>query len=195
MKKPAFSVCVYCASRAGDNPAFALAAQEVGRWIAQRNGQLVYGGGSTGLMGVLARAALEGGARVVGVIPQGLMEKELGLRECSELLVVETMHERKRIMAQRSDAFLALPGGIGTLDELFEIWTWRQLGYHDRPIGILNTDGYFTVLIEFLRAAVAHELLGSAQMQLVDIDDEPAPLLHRLIASAANRAQAQLDRT
>ena len=123
MAEPAFSVCVYCGSRPGENPAFADAAKAVGRWIGQHGGQLVYGGGRSGLMGTVAEATRLGGGRVVGVIPQALVDKELANRQCDELHIVQTMHERKAMMAERSDAFLALPGGIGTLEELFEVCT------------------------------------------------------------------------
>ena len=140
---PAFSICVYCGSRPGTEPAFAEAAREVGLWIAQNKGQLVYGGGHNGLMGMMADACLQAGGRVVGVIPKALVEKEWAHSGCSELHVVENMHERKSLMAERADAFLAMPGGIGTFEEFFEVWTWRQLGYHDKPVGLLNIQGYY----------------------------------------------------
>ena len=144
MTRPSpLSVCVYCGSRTGASPAFEAAARATGALIGRMGWQLVYGGGRAGLMGAVADAALAHGARVVGVIPESLMHRELGHTGLSELHVVQTMHERKRLMAERSDAFLALPGGIGTLEELFEVWTWRQLGYHDKPVGLLNSDGYY----------------------------------------------------
>ena len=114
----------------GDSPAYAHAAQAVGSWIGQHQGQLIYGGGNNGLMGVVAQATAQAGGRVVGVIPQALVDKEVARLECDELHVVQTMHERKQMMAERADAFLAIPGGIGTLEEFFEVWSWRQLGYH-----------------------------------------------------------------
>ena len=141
------SLCVYCGSRPGDLPAYADAARAVGTEIGRRGWQLVYGGGRAGLMGVVADAALAAGAAVVGVIPQSLMVRELGHAGLTELHVVDTMHQRKTMMAERSDAFLALPGGIGTFEELFEVWTWRQLGYHDQPIGLLNVAGYYDPLL------------------------------------------------
>ena len=128
MAEPAFSVCVYCGSKPGNLPAFAESAKMVGHWIGQHGGQLVYGGGRNGLMGIVANATLAAGGRVVGVIPRALVEKEWAHTECTELHVVETMHERKQMMAQRADVFLTLPGGIGTFEEFFEVWTWRQLG-------------------------------------------------------------------
>src|SRR6185436_11674938 len=133
--KPAFSICVYCGSRPGERPELRAAAQQVGRWIGEHGGQLVYGGGNNGLMGLLADAALAAGARVVGIIPHSMVEREWAKRDCTELHIVDNMHDRKRMMAERADAFLALPGGTGTFEEFFETWTWRQLGYHDKPIG------------------------------------------------------------
>ena len=135
---PTLSLCVYCGSRRGVDTSFAEAARTVGALIGSLGWQLVYGGGRAGLMGEVADAALAAGARVVGVIPRALMTRELGHSHLTELHVVDTMHERKRMMAERSDAFVALPGGIGTLEELFEVWTWRQLGYHDKPVGLLE---------------------------------------------------------
>ena len=137
------SICVYCGSRPGELAAYTDAACEVGTLIGQRGWRLVYGGGRAGLMGVVADAALAAGASVVGVIPESLMDRELGHPGLTELHVVETMHQRKMMMAERSDAFIALPGGIGTFEELFEVWSWRQLGYHDKPLGLLNVAGYY----------------------------------------------------
>src|SRR6185369_11799243 len=142
MHRP-FSVCVYCGSRTGATPSHVEAAREVGRLIGERGWRLVYGGGKVGLMGVVADAAMAAGANVIGVIPQALMQREVGHQGISQLQVVQTMHQRKQAMAERSDAFIALPGGIGTLEELYEVWTWRQIGYHDRPVGLLNTEGYY----------------------------------------------------
>jgi len=181
---PAFSLCVYCGSRRGRDARFAGAAAQVGRWIGAQGGQLVYGGGHDGLMGVLADAALAAGARVVGVIPRSLVEREHAHRGCTELIVVETMHERKRIMAERSGAFLALPGGIGTFEEFFETWTWRQLGYHDKPLGLLNLHGYYEPLLAFLTHGVAHDFMDERHLRLIDIDADWQPLLQRLVAAA-----------
>ncbi|MDR2127977.1 MAG: TIGR00730 family Rossman fold protein, partial [Burkholderiaceae bacterium] len=151
---PAFSLCVYCGSRNGADPTDMALAAQVGRWIAAMGGQLVYGGGRAGLMGAVADAALSGGARVVGVIPKALAERERTHHGCTRLHVVDTMHERKRVMADHSDAFLALPGGIGTFEEFFETWSWRQLGYHDKPLGLLNHRGYYEELLQFMRQCV-----------------------------------------
>ena len=191
--KPAFNVCVYCGSKPGLEPQFAQVAQQVGQWIGQHGGQLVYGGGKAGLMGVVAQATLEAQGRVVGIIPKALMEREMAFTQCQELIVVETMHERKRLMAERSDVFVALPGGIGTLEELFEVWTWRQLGYHDKPIGILNTAGYFNHLLAFLKTSVTQELLSDWQMNLVQIDESPLTLLPDLVQKAGFTPEPHLQ--
>lgn len=184
-----FSICVYCGSRPGARPEFAEAAQAVGRWIGQQGGQLVYGGGRTGLMGLVAESTRKAGGRVVGVIPKALVDKELANPLCDELHVVDTMHERKALMAQRSDAFLALPGGIGTFEELFEIWTWRQLGYHDKPVGLLNAAGYYDTMLEFLRHSVRDGFMGDWQMALIRTGTEPAELLAALRADVPRHAQ------
>jgi len=192
--KPTFSVCVYCGSKPGLEPQFAQMAQLVGQWIGQHGGQLVYGGGKAGLMGVVAQATLKAQGRVVGIIPKALMEREMAFTQCHELVLVETMHERKRLMAERSDVFVALPGGIGTLEELFEVWTWRQLGYHDKPIGILNTVGYFNNLLAFLQTSVTQELLSDGQMNLVQIDESPLTLLPDLVQKAGLTPEPHLQR-
>ena len=184
MAEPAFSVCVYCGSRPGENPAFADAAKTVGSWIGRHGGQLVYGGGRSGLMGVVAEATRLAGGRVVGVIPQALVDKELANRLCDELHIVQTMHERKALMAERSDAFLALPGGIGTFEELFEVWTWRQLGYHDKPLGLLNVAGYYDGLLGFLETSVASGFMGEWQMGLLHASTDAAGLLRTLVQDA-----------
>jgi len=184
MAEPAFSVCVYCGSRPGENPAFAEAATAVGTWIGRHGGQLVYGGGRSGLMGTVAEATRQAGGRVVGVIPQALVDKELANRACDELHIVQTMHERKAMMAERSDAFIALPGGIGTFEELFEVWTWRQLGYHDKPLGLLNVAGYYGGLMGFLNHSVASGFMGEWQMGLLHASADAKGLLCTLVQSA-----------
>ncbi|RYG13651.1 MAG: TIGR00730 family Rossman fold protein [Burkholderiales bacterium] len=182
--KPAFSVCVYCGSRPGQSAVFADTARAVGHWIGGHGGQLVYGGGNNGLMGTVADATLEAGGRVIGVIPKALVEKEWAKTDCTELHVVDTMHTRKQMMAERADTFLALPGGIGTMEELFEVWTWRQLGYHDKPVGLLNVEGYYDSLIAFLRHSVAQGFMNDWLMNLVKIGDAPGPLLTDLVQAA-----------
>ena len=183
--KPTFSLCVYCGSRMGESTAYAHAAQAVGTWIGKHQGQLIYGGGNNGLMGVVAQATAQAGGRVVGVIPQALVDKEVARRECDELFVVQTMHERKQMMAERADAFLAIPGGIGTLEELFEVWSWRQLGYHNKPIGILSVEGYFDGLIGFLSHATERGFIGAAQQQLVQHGSDVDGLLSGLAQEAS----------
>jgi uncharacterized protein (TIGR00730 family) len=187
-----FSLCVYCGSRTGHQPAFADAARRVGTLLGRAGGQLVYGGGHVGLMGVTADATLAAGGRVVGVIPDALMQREVGHGGLSELHVVPTMHLRKQMMAERADAFLALPGGIGTLEELFEVWTWRQIGYHDKPIGLLDVGGYFDPLLAFIDRCVAEGFLEPEQRQVPLVDTDPARLLARL-REAAGRADAPDD--
>jgi uncharacterized protein (TIGR00730 family) len=189
---PAFSICVYCGSRPGTEPAFAEAARQVGLWIAQNKGQLVYGGGHNGLMGMMADACLQAGGRVVGVIPKALVEKEWAHSGCSELHVVDNMHERKRLMAERADAFLAMPGGIGTFEEFFEVWTWRQLGYHDKPVGLLNIKGYYDNLLAFLSTAVRQGFMNAGQMQLISSGTQAESLLKSLVTEAG-LAPGKLD--
>jgi hypothetical protein len=187
--KSAFSICIYCGSRPGEQAAYADAAQAVGQWIGKNGGQLVYGGGRTGLMGLVAESTRAAGGRVVGVIPKALVDKELANPLCDELHVVDTMHERKAMMADRSDAFLALPGGIGTFEELFEIWTWRQLGYHDKPVGILNVAGYYDAMLAFLAHSVREGFMGEWQMDLVRTGVTPADLLQTLREDVPRHAQ------
>ena len=177
---PTTSLCVYCGSRPGERPAYTEAARAVGHAIGECGWQLVYGGGRAGLMGVLADAALEAGAAVVGVIPHSLMDRELGHRKLTELHVVDTMHQRKMMMAERSDAFLALPGGIGTFEELFEVWSWRQLGYHDKPLGLLNVARYYDALLAFLQQSRDHGFMSPLQLDLLHVGSEPLPMLQRL---------------
>jgi len=181
---PALSVCVYCGSRTGDAAEFANAARATGKAIARRGWRLVYGGGRAGLMGSVADAALAAGGEVIGVIPKALMGRELGHDGLAELHVVDTMHERKRLMAERSDAFVALPGGIGTFEELFEVWTWLQLGYHDKPVGLLNAAGYYDPLLAFLDQSVVRGFVPPAQRKLLQVGTDPEALLDRMTALA-----------
>jgi uncharacterized protein (TIGR00730 family) len=177
-----FSVCVYCGSRHGARPAYTAAARALGEAIGARGWQLVYGGGKVGLMGEVADAVLSHGGRVVGVIPESLQALEVGHRSLHELNVVPTMHVRKQMMAERSDAFIALPGGIGTLEELYEVWTWRQLGYHASPIGLLNIDGYYDDLLSFMRHTVAEGFLSPSQNEALLVGSEPEAMLLALAA-------------
>jgi uncharacterized protein (TIGR00730 family) len=184
MDSPSFSLCVYCGSKPGTDPAFTQAAIQVGTWIGQHAGQLVYGGGRNGLMGIVADATLAAGGRVIGVIPRALVEKEWAHTGCSELHIVETMHERKQMMAEKADAFVALPGGIGTFEEFFEVWTWRQLGYHNKPIGLLNTSDYYKPMLNFLDSVVQKEFMGEWQMDLIQAHANLSILLPNLIQAA-----------
>lgn len=184
MNSAALTVCVYCGSRPGASPSFARAAAEVGTLIGQRGWRLVYGGGHVGLMGIAADATLQAGGEVVGVIPRALEQREVGHEGLTELHVVETMHQRKQLMAERSDVFLALPGGIGTMEELFEIWTWRQLGYHGKPLGLLNVAGFYDDLLRFLDRAAHEGFVSPETQELLLVGDSAGALLDRLASAA-----------
>ena len=188
----ALSVAVYCGSRFGDAAAYTQAARALGSLIAERGDSLVYGGGRVGLMGVMADAALAAGGRVIGVIPQALMNREVGHAGLTELHVVQTMHERKQLMAERADAFIALPGGIGTLEELYEVWSWQQLGYHDKPVALLNVEGYYDALLAFMRVSHERGFVSTAQYHALLVDDDAARLLDR-VRDAAAQATARDD--
>lgn len=179
------SLCVYCGARDGVHADFVDAAHRLGHGLGQRGAQLVYGGGRTGLMGVVARAAQAASSRVVGIIPQALVQREVANTACEELIVVPNMHQRKALMAERSQAFIALPGGVGTLEELFEVWTWRQLGYHDKPIGILNIKGYYDPLLEFIHRAQMEGFVSGADKNLVIVENDVDILLNKTIAAMA----------
>jgi uncharacterized protein (TIGR00730 family) len=185
MHPAGLSIAVYCGSRHGVRAAYTDAARTLGRAIGERGWQLVYGGGRVGLMGEVADATLAAGGRVVGVIPESLQRLEVGHTGLTELHVVQTMHQRKQMMAERAQAFIALPGGIGTLEELYEVWTWRQLGYHDQPIGLLNTGGYYDALLRFMDHTVAEGFLSAAQRQTLLVSDDPLNLLDAVVAQAA----------
>ncbi len=170
---------VFCGSNKGSDPEFAVAAASLGKELVRRDIELVFGGGKVGLMGIIANTVLREGGRATGVIPKGLMAREVGHEGLSELLVVRTMHERKATMARLSDGFIALPGGIGTFEELFEIWTWAQLGMHRKPIGALNIGGYYDQLIGFIDNAVRNEFLKPVNRQMLLVDSVPERLLDR----------------
>lgn len=176
------SLCVFCGSSVGNRPEYAAAAAEVGQLLAERNIRLIYGAGDVGLMGVLADAALAKGGEVVGVIPQMLVDRELAHRGLTELRIVSTMHERKALMAELSDAFLALPGGLGTFEELCEALTWSQLGIHAKPCGALNVNGYFDHLAALLDRAVQEGFVSEANRSLLVMTTSAAELLSRLAA-------------
>lgn len=174
-------ICIYCASRLGTEPSFADAARAVGTAMADREVDMVFGGGDVGLMGVVADAVLAGGRHVIGVMPAGLVDDEFPHRAVQDLRVVADMTERKRVMAAEADAFLALPGGIGTLEELFEMLSWAYLGLHDKPIGLLDVDGYFTHLVEFLDHSVRVGLTKPSARALLSVDDDIGALLDGLL--------------
>jgi len=173
------AVCVFCGSRPGARPEYLELAAALGRQLAARSLDLVYGGASVGLMGHMADAALAAGGRVIGVIPRSLVDRELAHRALSELHVVDTLHERKALMAARADAFVALPGGVGTLDELFEIITWRVLGLHAKPIGLLDPGDYFAPLETLLDHMVTEGFLEAQHRQLVVRAASPGEILDR----------------
>lgn len=173
------SVCVYCGSSAGRRPEYAEAARRLGEELVARGLDLVYGGSSVGIMKVVADAVLERGGRVTGVIPEALVRKEIAHRGLTELHVTASMHERKMRMAELSDAFVALPGGIGTLEELFEAWTWGQLGLHAKPCGLLNVAGYWDGLTAFLDHSVAEGFVKEANRSMLVVSADPADLLDR----------------
>ena len=174
------SVCVFCGSNPGNEPVYAAGARAMGAEIARRGLVLVYGGGAVGLMGIVANAALEAGGEVHGVIPRALREKEVGHYGLTRLEVVETMHIRKARMAELSDAFIAMPGGIGTFEELFEIWTWGQLGIHSKPLAFLNVAGFYDPLAAFLDNTVEAGFLKPTHRAMTLTDTEPATLLDRM---------------
>ena len=175
-------VCVFCGSSAGVRPDYAQAARDLAAELSRRRLGLVYGGGGVGIMGVLADAALAAGVEVTGVIPRPLARRELAHRGVSDLRLVDSMHERKATMAGLADGFIALPGGLGTLEEILEILTWAQLGIHSKPVAALNTAGYWHHLIELLGHAVAEQFLRPEYAALLLFADTPAELLERMLA-------------
>ena len=189
------SVCVFCGSNAGASGGYAAATRALARAIAGRGMRLVYGGGSIGLMGVLGEEALAAGGHVIGVTPRRLVEKELVRNSLSELRVVETMQERKSLMAELSDGFIALPGGFGTLDELFEMLTWTQLGYHRKPCALLDVEGYFERLIAFLDHSVEQRFVTAAHRAMLIVERDPDALLDRLAAERPPESSKWMDRS
>jgi hypothetical protein len=175
-------ICVYCGSGAGVQDGYADAARALGRALVERGVGLVFGGGRIGMMGVLARTVLQGGGEAIGVIPKDLMDKGLGLTTATSLRVVETMHARKALMADLSDAFIAMPGGFGTMEEFFEALTWAQLGLHAKPCALLNVKGYFDDLIRFVDHAVQEQFIDPVHRSLLLVDDSPESLLNRLMS-------------
>ena len=177
------SLCVFCGSNGGAQPAYLEAAEAVGRGLAQRGVRVVYGGGKVGMMGAVADAARAAGGEVVGIIPQAIFDLEIGHTGLDDLRVVGSMHERKALMAELSDAFIALPGGIGTLEELFEVYTWAQLGIHAKPLGLIDVAGYYQPLVDFLDHAVQERFLRPQTRTLLAVSESLDDLLARLEAS------------
>lgn len=187
-------VCVFCGSSPGANPRFADLARGLGHQLVERGIGLVYGGGNVGLMGVVADAVLERGGHVIGVIPHALMAREVGHRGLPDLRIVESMHERKALMADLADAFIALPGGIGTLEEFFEVLTWTQLGMHAKPCGLLNVDGFYDHLLAFLDHGVEQRFLRQEHRDMVLVETRPAALLDRFLLYQSPVTAKWIDR-
>jgi uncharacterized protein (TIGR00730 family) len=175
-------LCVFCGSSPGHDPAYAASAAQFGRLLAERGIGLVYGGGRVGLMGKLADAALEAGGEVIGVIPQALLDCEVGHRGLTQLRVVDSMHARKALMGELAEGFVALPGGVGTLEELFEVWTWAQLGIHKKPCGLLDVDGFFAPLVRFLDGLVEKGFIHPEYRAMLVVASTPEELLERFAA-------------
>jgi len=180
VQRPMRSVCVFCGSLPGVRPEYVEAARTLGALLARKGLRLVYGGGHVGLMGHLADAVIDSGGEVTGVIPEHLMRPEVAHQELSELLVVDSMHTRKRTMAERADAFVVLPGGYGTFEEMFEMVTWLQLALHTKPVGLVNVEGYFDHLLAFLRHAAGEGFIRPQHWDLVIVEPTPGVLLERL---------------
>lgn len=187
------SICVFCGSNAGSRPAYVEAAKQMGKLLAGRGIQVVYGGGHVGLMGVVADAALESGGNVVGVIPRALADRELAHGEVTKMHVVDSMHDRKAMMADLSDGFVALPGGYGTFEELCEIITWSQLGIHQKPCGVLNVNGYYDPLLTQFDAAVEEGFMPAEHRRLVLSDDDPESLLDQLSGAEPPPVEKWID--
>jgi uncharacterized protein (TIGR00730 family) len=187
-------ICVFCGSSPGADPVFEAAARCMGRTLAAAGIGLVFGGGSVGLMGAVADAALAAGGDAIGVIPRSLWEREIGYTGLTDLRIVGSMHERKALMADLSDGFIALPGGIGTLEELFEVWTWAQLGVHAKPVDLLNVAGFFDPLLAFLDATVEQRFLRPEHRALVLVEHDPAALLRRFATYVPPDVPKWIDR-
>ncbi|CDY79561.1 Lysine decarboxylase family [Caballeronia glathei] len=174
------AVCVYCGSAPGARPVYAEAAKAFGRALVEADMSLVYGGGRVGLMGLIADEVLANGGRAVGVIPELLLKKEVGHTDLTELHVVPDMHERKKKMADLSDAFVAMPGGVGTFEELFEVYTWAQLGYHQKPVALLDVDGYYDPLLSMLQHTVEEGFMRRAYLDMLQVAADPAAMIDKL---------------
>ncbi|MBD9426761.1 TIGR00730 family Rossman fold protein [Pseudomonas sp. PDM15] len=189
------SVCVFCGASPGARPIYREAAENLGRSLAERGLTLVYGGGAVGLMGVVADAALAAGGEVIGIIPQSLERAEIGHKGLTRLEVVDGMHARKARMAALADAFISLPGGLGTLEEMFEVWTWGQLGYHAKPLGLLEVEGFYARLTDFLDHLVAERFVREPHRAMLQVGESPTELLDRLAAWQPTVAPKWVDRS
>ncbi|GIZ12996.1 TIGR00730 family Rossman fold protein [Pseudomonas sp. NCCP-436] len=189
------SICVFCGASPGANPLYRQAADELGQELARRGLRLIYGGGAVGLMGIVADAALRAGGEVIGIIPQSLERAEIGHRGLTCLEVVDGMHARKARMAELADGFIALPGGLGTLEELFEVWTWGQLGYHAKPLGLLQVNGFFSKLEGFLDHLVAERFVRPQHRDMLQIASSPTDLLDAMAEWRPTTAPKWVDRS
>ena len=187
-------ICVFCGSNRGGRAGYVTATREIAAVLVREKLSLVYGGGKVGLMGELANEVLSLGGEVIGVIPRSLVEREVGHEGLTELRIVETMHERKALMADLADGFLALPGGLGTLEEVFEVWTWAQLGMHSKPVAFLDVGGYYEVLGEFLDQATREGFVRRAHRAIAIIERDPAELLKKMRAYTPPSVEKWLDR-
>jgi len=173
-------ICVFCGSSSGNKPEYLQAAEKLGSLMAESRIELVYGGGNVGLMGMTAKSCLENGGRVTGVIPEHLFKMEVAHKKLTDLKIVKDMHQRKSMMSEMADGFIALPGGIGTFEEVFEIFTWMQLGIHQKPVGILNINGFYDLLGQFMQHVVEEGFLRKEHLEMLIVEDDPFKMIERL---------------
>lgn len=188
---PIKRVCVYCGSSPGADDSYTTAAAALGKMLAENDIELVYGGASIGVMGAIANAVMENGGKVTGIIPHGLFQREVAHKGISSLLVVDSMHERKALMAQMADALVTLPGGYGTLEELFEMVTWNQIGIHKKPIFLLNTMGFYNPLLEFIQHTIAQGFIRKGQDDIITVAENPSELMYLLKQTSAGEETHQ----
>lgn len=195
MKSLCESLCVYCGSSPGATPIYAQAARKLAQTMVEQNIALVYGGGNVGLMGIIADEVMRLGGQATGVIPEALLKKELAHNGLTQLHIVKDMHERKAMMADLSDGFIAMPGGVGTLEELFEVFTWAQLGFHQKPIGLLNVDGFYDGLLQFIQHMVSQRFLKGEQAEILIAEAGAEALLERFKSFVPHHVPKWLDRS
>ena len=188
------SICVFCGSSVGRNSIYKNKARSLGKLIAKKNIRLIYGGGNIGLMREIADSALEHGGTVIGVMPKSIVDKEIAHRHITKLHIVKSMHERKALLSELSDAFIAMPGGFGTIDELFEMMTWNQLEIINKPTGLLNIDGYFDYLLDFIEYAVSEKFVREEHKNNLIVDEDEENLLRRLEVFKPLQAEKWIDR-